>query len=236
MNSEKKLPKITIRKVINEQIEEQSSSILDDELRKNLTKTQELIKQSKYSNLAEDTTRMILSRIDDNIIACEEAEVDKTILTKVKHNYYELKDIILRQQSKMLEVKLKDYDKRILNNEKKSDEYIKETKEKIDNIGYNILSIVIAFTIGSTLVTAIDKISSVYIPLFIIGTIWLMLTLMVFINGMFNKNDFNNKQSTFMYVIFTVLTIIALGYTFIFANNNKNVIPLCESFNVEGKD
>lgn len=236
MSSEKKKPRITIKKVINNQIEEKSSFILEDELRKNLSKTQELIRQSKYSDLDESIVRLILNRIDDNVIACEEAEVDKIILTKVKHNYYEIKDIILRQQSKKLDDKFKEYEKRISNNEKKNDEYIKETKEKIDNIGYNILSIIIAFTIGSTLVTAIDKISTIYIPLFVIGTIWLMLTLMVFINGMFNKNDFNNKQSTFMYVIFSILTIIALIYTFTFTSNNKDIIPLCDNEYIKSEE
>lgn len=228
MNNNKKSTKeIKIKKVITNTIEKKSSSILEFELKRALNVVQELINQSKHSNLDEDKTRCILTRIDDTIIACEEADVNKAILIKLKHDYYELKDIILRQQSKILENRLKEYESRIKNNEKKNDIYINETKEKINNIGYNILSIIVAFTIGSTLVTAIDKISAIYIPLFVIGTIWLMLTLMIFINGLFNKNDFNSKQTICMYGIFSILTIIALIYTFYFAN--KNIIPLCEN-------
>lgn len=223
----KNRPKIVIKRIQEKTLEEHSIAILNEGLQKDLAKTEGLIKTSQYTTLEEEFTRRILEEIDDRIIACEETDIDKKLLTRVKHNYYELKDIMLRQRSKQLESLLDKVENKISESETNNLERMNEIKEKIDNIGYNVLSMIISFSIGTALITAIDKIDALYIPIFVIGTIWLVMTLMVFVNGLFNKNDHNSKQSTFIYAIFSVLTLIALGYTFYFSEVRKCTTITC---------
>lgn len=223
----KNRPRIVIKRIEEKTLKEHSIAILNEGLKKDLAKTEGLIKTSQYTSLEEEFTRKILEEIDDRIIACEETEVDKKLLSRVKHNYYELKDIILRQRSKSLETLLNNVENRITESETINLNRMNETKEKMDNIGYNVISMIVSFSIGTALITAIDKIDALYIPIFVIGTIWLVMTLMVFVNGLFNKNDPNSKQSTFIYVIFSVLTLLALGYTFYFAEVRKCTTISC---------
>lgn len=219
-NNFQKINRIIIKKItINDKIKEQSIKILNEGLKKDLDKTVELIKISSYSNLDEDSTRQILSEIDDRIIACEEVEVNQSLLRQVKHNYYELKDIMLRQESRILEQSLEKFNCLIKKAEEESNRKIKEVDEKIGNIGYNILSIIVSISFGSAIISGVSKIPNEYIPLFIIGSIWTMMTLLVFINGLFNKTDFNTKQATFMYGIISILTLISLTYIILYSLN-----------------
>lgn len=220
---------IKLKKIdVNNNVQKESIKILNEGLKKDLSTTEELLRQSGYRILDEDFTRKILSEIDDRIIACEESDVDKSLLTQVKHNYYELKDIMVRQALNVSEKKSNQLEYKTKELESKINKKVDSVDEKIANIGYNILSIIISFSLGSSIISGIDKISAIYVPLFIIGTIWLMMTLIVFVNGLFNKDDFNSRQSTVMYVIYSILTLIAIAYTLYFSMKNIEYVPLCE--------
>jgi len=225
----KNRPRIIIKRIDEKTLETHSTAILNEGLQKDLAKTEELIRTSQYSELEEGITRKILKQIDDRIIACEETEIDKKLLNRVKHNYYELKDIMLRQRSKQLESLMDRIEQKISVSETNNLCRINEVKEKMDNIGYNVISMIVSFSVGTALITAIDKIDALYIPIFVIGTIWLILTLMVFVNGLFNKNDHNSKQSCFIYVIFSALSLLALFYTFYFAEVRKCTTISCSN-------
>lgn len=98
-------------------------------------------------------------------------------------------------------------------------------EEKFEGIGSTILSTVVSLTVVVTAITAIEKISAIYIPLYLFSMVWLCMTLIVFINNLFNKNDFNSKQARILYIIIFVLVFIILIGTLVYIKvNDKDIL------------
>ena len=98
-------------------------------------------------------------------------------------------------------------------------------EEKFEGIGSTILSTVVSLTVVVTAITAIEKISVIYIPLYLVSMVWLCMTLIIFINNLFNKKDFNNRQATFLYFVISTLVIILLfGTVFYIMNNDAKIM------------
>lgn len=141
--------------------------------------------------------------------------------TKLQHNYYKIMNEILTCKNIVFAETMDAIDNKLSLLEDKS----KGIEEKFEGIGSTILSTVVSLTVVVTAITAIEKIGAVYIPLYLVSMVWLGMTMIVFVNNLFNKNDFNNKQATVLYYVITGITVLILiGTVFYNVNNDIKVV------------
>ena len=114
----------------------------------------------------------------------------------LQNNYYKIKNYILNVKSEMLNKQIENMSLQL---------------ENINKVTSNISS---SFEV--TAITAIEKIESRFIPLYLVSMVWLGMTFIIFINNLFNKNDFNSKQATFLYGAICVLEFILLFATCVY--------------------
>ncbi len=81
---------------------------------------------------------------------------------------------------------------------------LNEQKAEYKNLGYTVLNMIITFTIISTAITAIDKINTIYIPLFCFIIVWMGVSITAFNYSIFSKD----KSSSFNNSIAKVLSSI----------------------------
>ena len=163
-----------------------------------------------------------IEQIEAIISSSEESGIhDKSSYRKLQHCYYKLKNEILICKTNSFSRTMKDVENKLASLDYKS----RGIEEKFEGIGSTILSTVVSLTVVVTAITAIEKISAIYIPLYLFSMVWLCMTLIVFINNLFNKNDFNSKQARILYIIISILVFIILICTLFYIKvNNKNIL------------
>ena len=182
--------------------------------------------QSMKASVAMYEHNNILAHVE-YILSNAEVDVVRNIdnYAKLQHNYYYIKNLLL-------EIKNIISNKNIENIEKKLRQINKESKtlnSKFEGIGSTVMNIILTITVVTTGITGISRINSIYIPIFIVGLVWLAMTSMVFINNLFSANDYNSKQAKGLYAIITILFFIIMIYTLGIVVNNNHEIPFCES-------
>ena len=163
-----------------------------------------------------------IEQIEAIISSSEESGIhSQSNYRKLQHNYYELKNEILICKTNNFSKTIKDVENKLAVLDYKS----RGIEEKFEGIGSTILSTVVSLTVVVTAITAIEKISAIYIPLYLFSMVWLCMTLIVFINNLFNKNDFNSRQARILYIIISILVFIILICTLFYIKvNNKNIL------------
>lgn len=156
----------------------------------------------------------------------------------MKHNFYVISNLLLDCKAQML-VKKTDEAFENINKISKSSEDLKNKSLKIEkqyeNIGSTILTIVLSVTVVTTSIAAISRINAIYIPVFIVGLVWLSMTLMVFITDLFKYKESNSKQAVGLYFLITLLLGILLADIY-FNYDRYNDFPLCFSEQQEATD
>ncbi len=130
----------------------------------------------------------------------------------LQNNYYKIKNYILNVKSEMLNKQIENMSLQLENINKVTS----NISSSFEGIGSTILSTVVSLTVVVTAITAIEKIESRFIPLYLVSMVWLGMTFIIFINNLFNKNDFNSKQATFLYGAICVLEFILLFATCVY--------------------
>lgn len=163
-----------------------------------------------------------IEQIEAIISSSEESGIrDQSNYRKLQHNYYKIINIILNCKNNIFTETMNIIDNKLSLLEDKS----KCIEEKFEGIGSTIFSTVVSLTVVVTAITAIEKISAIYIPLYLVSMVWLCMTLIIFINNLFNKKDFNNRQATFLYFVISTLVIILLfGTVFYIMNNDAKIM------------
>lgn len=163
-----------------------------------------------------------IEQIEAIISSSEESGIhDQSNYRKLQHNYYELKNKILICKTNNFSKTIKEVENKLASLDYKS----KGIEEKFEGIGSTILSTVVSLTVVVTAITAIEKISAIYIPLYLFSMVWLCMTLIVFINNLFNKNDFNSRQAKILYIIVSILVFIILICTLVYIKvNDKDIL------------
>mgnify|MGYP004622758801 CR=1 FL=1 len=158
-----------------------------------------------------------IEQIEAIISSSDESGIREQVnYRKLQHNYYKIMNEILNCKNVVFTETMNLIDNKLSLLEDKS----KSIEEKFEGIGSTILSTVVSLTVVVTAITAIEKISAIYIPLYLVSMVWLCMTLIIFINNLFNKKDFNNKQATFLYFVISILVIILLFGTIFYIMNN----------------
>ena len=163
-----------------------------------------------------------IQQIEAIISSSEESGIhDQSNYRKLQHNYYQIINAILTCKSVNFTKTMKVVEEKLSLLDIKS----KTIEEKFEGIGSTILSTVVSLTVVVTAITAIEKISAIYIPLYLVSMVWLCMTLIVFINNLFNKKEFNSKQAVFLYGIISLLVCIVLvGTLFYIKSNNIDIL------------
>lgn len=198
--------------------------IISEELLKSISMLKNKIEKSKeedygqsYITGFEEKNQSNLDDIEYLISSSEDSQITKfSHYSTMQHNYYKIRTAILDCKSIIFSRKMSVIDNKLKVIEEKS----KTIEEKFEGIGSTILSTVVSLTVVITAITAINSIPPVYIPLYLISMVWLAMTLIVFINNLFNKKDFNSKQATFLYGIISLLVVIILFGTIFYIQRN----------------
>ena len=126
------------------------------------------------------------------------------------HNFYSIRNKMLDLKTNAINDKIKNHET-VLNDDI---DKIKVLENKFEGIGSTAITMITSIGVITSSIAAIEKISSQYIPLFIISMIWMGMTFIVFINKVFSNKDDNSSEALFMYYMITVIWLITLGITF----------------------
>ena len=193
--------------------------------------------KTQKKKLFEKEIEKVLEEVPNTLNDMNELYTTKTLPTELKttidtlnakhrlleSKYYSYKFTAMRDAYQSLQKSFKDMKEELSIKtdelEKQNSEMTnkaKQVEENISNIGFNVLGLIVSFSIVSSVITAIGEIDKNYIPLFIITSLWLGMTFLVFVNSLFNKEDIKSKQSQVMYIFVTFLTIAVFITTVIF--------------------
>lgn len=119
-----------------------------------------------------------------------------------------------------------------LEKEKQEVEQAQERSEdivkKLENIGSTVIGMILSLGIVTTLVSAVDKVDVRFLPMFVICTLWLGMTMLVFVSRWFQYSDGKVKESKALYIIISIFTIFVIVYTLCFSLLNPEKTFPCE--------
>lgn len=181
-----------------------------------------------------DSIKNHMDRIGDFIDTISNSQnafnFDHEMLNTLRHNYYYINTYILNRENKDIQEELKNIQKQYqkLKNQlnkalgqaaglnsrtKKLSQQTEETLDKVNNLSANILTLIVSVSVITTLITAIDKIETVYLPLLVVGTVWLGMVLIMFIANVYKKDTGAIRQNYGLFIIISFLTIIVTIYS-----------------------
>lgn len=166
----------------------------------------------------EEQYNIDIEQIEAIISSSEESGIrDQSNYRKLQHNYYKIQNAILNCKNLIFTETMKTIDKKLSLLENKSE----GIEGKFEGIGSTILSTIVSLTVVVTAITAIDRIYTPFIPVYLLGIVWLGMTFIIFVNNLFNKSDFNSKQATTLYGVITILFMIILLWSVGYVQNNN---------------
>ena len=84
---------------------------------------------------------------------------------------------------------------------------------KLESVGSTVISMILSLGIVTALIYAIDRIDIRYVPLFVVCTLWLGLTMLIFNSRWFQYKDKTVENNIWLYVIISVFTLFIIMYT-----------------------
>ena len=112
----------------------------------------------------------------------------------------------------MLNEKIKDENqKNVAELTVKYEKSFENFSSQLNGMWGNIISLILSFSIVTTLVEAVDKIESSYILIFALIVIWFGMTLLVFFGGLFRTNSVSSKECIFIYSLISILLVVAIS-------------------------
>ena len=127
------------------------------------------------------------------------------------------------EDSKKLLNKINKEQKNIERKMNRIDNKMREANNRIESLGATFLNIVLTISITSTMVTVLLNSSSEYSLAIILGCAWLLLTSIIFISSYFKANTKkeNVKLPLVIYVVLTMVTILAFGFGWFESDKKK---------------
>lgn len=152
----------------------------------------------------------------DTLDGAEEMEIDEEILSKLRNNHNRINNLLL--ESKLLEQTIENEKiKKELDREKEEiDKAHKQSESilnKLESVGSTVISMILSLGIVTALIYAIDRIDIRYVPLFVVCTLWLGLTMLIFNSRWFQYKDKTVENNIWLYVIISVFTLFIIMYT-----------------------
>ena len=145
---------------------------------------------------------------------------------KLSYFYQQLKNSVLecelmeqKLQNQQIEKLLVDTKENIDNDKVK----INDILDKLEGIGPTIIGMIVSLSVVTTLITTIQNIDVNYLPIFVLSTMWLGMTMIVFIGRWFQHSDGKAKENKWLYVIMSFFTIAVIVYTIFFQITNKDI-------------
>ena len=167
----------------------------------------------KSKNILKKCEYLINNQYDD-------IDRDLEKITKLSHNYYRIENLITRIENSILSENLDKIQK--INSQ--LNEKTKKLDKKLGGIIGTVVSIILSVSFVSSTIIALDKIKPVYIPILLIGMIWIGMTLILFINGIFNEEIKIKKAVWYLYFMILGILTITLLVTLSLVYNNPNLI------------
>lgn len=144
-------------------------------------------------------------------------------LTKISSKYRILCNYYTNQEFNLITEKNKELNNKLDLHQKQLKKIDLETKQRtnqvlsrLENIGLNIINLVVSFSIVSSAVVAIDKVEVKYLPIFLVSLIWLSLSTIMFISVTFKKNINDLKIPMVIYTLLTILEVLTIIMTVFF--------------------
>lgn len=131
------------------------------------------------------------------------------LLDILKHNYYQIQNIRLSIKSDIVLKDLEKHEEKLTKSEDKLD----RLETRFEGIGGTVISIVLSISIVSAAVSAIGDMPTKYVPLFIVSMVWMGMTFILFVNGLFGKENKNNNKVIALYCLITFVWITILAVT-----------------------
>lgn len=191
--------------------------------------------------------------IEQDFDGAEIAKIDNDLVFKLQRNKSTIDNYIALLNSvkvkinmHQIELKMKEFNKKIDEANRDSNQMkkkytkvisnISRTSKKLDGILTNVFALLITFSFVAALVTAIDNINEKFIPLLLMSGIWMSVTLIVFISGIYkidyhdednhyikNKHSWfptydtvNTRQSIVLYLVISIAEIVVLICTLLY--------------------
>lgn len=167
----------------------------------------------------------------DAFEGASEMGIEKETVQKLYYYHYRINNLLL--ECKLLAQGIENAKlKTELEKEKQEVEQAQERSEdivkKLENIGSTVIGMILSLGIVTTLVSAVDKVDVKFLPMFVICTLWLGMTMLVFVSRWFQYSDEKVKESKTLYIIISIFTIFVIVYTIYFSLKESEVIPLEE--------
>lgn len=156
------------------------------------------------------------TNVCDAIEGAQEMGVDKDIYEKLRHYHYRINNLLL--ESKLLAQGIENEKiKKELDREKEEiDKAHKQSESilnKLESVGSTVISMILSLGIVTALIYAIDRIDIRYVPLFVVCTLWLGLTMIIFNSRWFQYEDKTVENNKWLYVIISIFTFFIIIYT-----------------------
>lgn len=100
---------------------------------------------------------------------------------------------------------------------------LRNIDNRVEGLGATFLNIVLTISITATMVTVLLNTSPEYSLAIILGCTWLLLSSIIFISSYFKtkENKENNKLPFIIYIVLTIVTILAFGFGWFESNEKK---------------
>lgn len=148
--------------------------------------------------------------------------IDKDIFIKYKRdmelNYRQLNNAYYKFMIDKMSQQTEKIQKDIRGTQSNHDKLKKEfhtLNGKMESLGATFLNIVLTISITSTMVTVLLNASPKYSLAIILGCAWLLLSSIIFVGAYFkndNQKSTNNKTAMIIYIVLSIITLIAFGY------------------------
>lgn len=138
---------------------------------------------------------------------------------------YEFQRLSLKAETYKLNITMNELNKKTIglkNQQKILEEQYKNAEEKNNNLVYNLLGFLTAFSIVSAVVGTIQEIKgTINLMLFMSFTAWILVTTLIGLHNFYKNNNRRNGKLQDNYFLWKVLTITIIGL-FIIQRNTTN--------------